>query len=80
MCVSLIILETELSVWQAVLSKLYIFYVFYDRGVYIFVFTVVRPKSEPNVQQFIFSSQSDSIRGVMVRTPSGQTKDNIIDT
>jgi len=25
--------ETELSVWQAVLSKIYIFYVFYSRGV-----------------------------------------------
>jgi hypothetical protein len=42
--------------------------------------THVRSKSEPNVQQFIFSSQSNFIRGVMVRTPSGQTKDNIIDT
>jgi hypothetical protein len=31
--VSLIILETELSVWQAVLSKIYIFYVSYSRGV-----------------------------------------------
>jgi hypothetical protein len=31
--INLIILETELSIWQAVLSKIYIFYVFYSRGV-----------------------------------------------
>jgi hypothetical protein len=35
----LIILETELNVWQAVLSKRIFFYVFYSRGVEIFVFT-----------------------------------------
>ena len=40
---NLTILETELSVWQAVLSKKYFFYVFYSRVGEIFVFTVSIP-------------------------------------
>jgi hypothetical protein len=38
-----IILETKLNVWQAVLSKIFFFYVFYSRGVEMFVFTVTIP-------------------------------------